>query len=335
MTDSNADDGGTDVRQLDRPRADPSSRYHAALKKSAEQFPLVTDALMRADRHRLRRWQQFIDPVDLQALELLLDFLMYASRTFEGSSETAEIAFLPARMADDARMSLESLLSGYLQLASDAMRDVLETELLVRDFVLDTAQIRRWCRADEDVLRKKFRPVHSRQRLANALGVDVKDVPGATDYEMHSKLLHVRPPLLPALSPVSGHEATHVLNAISDIMFHGASSVRAVTDLLNATGHEIHDPEATLAALNDASEDLDAALGATEAMAQLAANAISTTEHLRVWIFESGLVVSVNLDTKEPAFYALSRTDFRHLHREVSPEHPVSFELESLGDIES
>jgi len=215
------------------------------------------------------------------------------------------------------------------------MRDVLETELLIRDFVLDTAQIRRWCSADEDVLRRNFRPVHCRQRLATALGVDIKDVPGASDYEMHSKMLHVRPPLLPALSPASGHEATYVLSVISDIMFHGASSVRAVADLLNATGHDTPEPEATLTALIDAAEDLDAALRETDAMAQLTANASSATEHLRLWIFESGLVVSVNLDTKEPAFYALSRTDFRHLHREVTPEHPVSFELRSLGDVES
>jgi hypothetical protein len=319
----------------DPPKADPSSRYHAILQESAERYPRTTEDLMRADRHRPRRWQQFIDPVDLQAIELLLDFLASASRTLQGWDGTRGIAFLSARVADDVRMSLESLLSGHLQLASDAMRDVLETELLVRDFALDTAQIARWLSADDTVIRNNFRPVHCRRRQARALGVNINDVPGATDYRAHSQILHVTETFLPALSPAAGHQAIHVLDAIYEIMFHGRSSVRAIADLLNATGHNVANVGTTLTALNDALADLDRAHSATEAMATRIAESVSPNERVLVWIFESGLAVSFNRDTNQAASYSISRTDFRRLHREVSPEHAASFEMRSLGDLEA
>src|SRR5262249_54081698 len=153
-------------------------------------------------------------------------------------------------------MSLESLLSGHLQLAAAAMRDVLETELLVRDFSRDPRQIGRWLKADEKTLWQEFRPVKCRERQARALGVNKKAVPGATDYWAHSKLLHVGPSYLPALSPAAGHQAIHVIDALHDIMFHGASSVQAITDLLNATGSDAGDTDATLTTLRDALEDL-------------------------------------------------------------------------------
>src|SRR5690242_13642183 len=115
----------TDQRRIERPQADPSSRYHSILQESAESYPLATEALMRSDRHRPRRWQQFIDPIDLHAIELLLGFLACASDMLAKNSATTALFFVPTRIADDMRMSLEGLLSGYLQISSDAMRDVM------------------------------------------------------------------------------------------------------------------------------------------------------------------------------------------------------------------
>lgn len=287
---------------------------------------------MRADRHRLRRWRQFIDPIDLHAIELLLEFLTSASRELSESAETRPTVFLPARIADDVRMALESILSGHLRAATDAMRDVLETELLVRDFARDTAQIARWHTADEATLRKKFRPVHCRQRLASALHIDIDKVPGATDYKAHSMLLHVGQGIFPALSPAAGHQAIHVIDAISDIMFHGLSSVQAVGDLLIATHHAASGKDEAQAALEEALEDLRGADGAMNAMAKKAADAISANEKVEVRVFESGLVVSFNIDTKQTAFYKMSRTDFRHLHREALSAGATSFGLTPLDD---
>jgi len=331
--------GGNDdknERSLSQPQADPSSRYHATLRQSARSYPLTTEALMRADRHRPRRWQQFIDPVDLQAIELLLNFLTSASRSLGRISDTRDLTFLPARIADDVRISLEGLLSGYLQVVSDAMRDVMETELLIRDFALDPNQIEMWRDASEEVLRKNFQPRHLRQRQAKALQVAPTNVPGAADYRAHSELLHVRPPLLfprtPESGALAGHRVIRVLEAIAEIMFHGTSAVQALSLLLGATSHPVLDSDRALAALTIASEDLSQAGAAVEAIERLVAESLSNDEHRAVMLFESGLVVAVSPDTGGVEFYRTDRVDFRTFHRDVASNHAASFELTSLGE---
>jgi hypothetical protein len=286
---------------------------------------------MRSDRHRPRRWEQFIDSVDLQAIELLLNFLTSASNLLAGDSETSDLAFMPTRVADDVRMSLEGLLSGYLQIASDAMRDIIETELLIRDFVLNPEQIDRWRSADENMLRRRFRPVHCRQRQANALGVHITEVPGATDYEAHSKLLHVRPPLLFPRSPESGHRAIRVLDALTDIMFHGISVVEALAALFSAINRSIPYPVTTLTALWASRDDAGTARAATAGIELAVAEFFSASGHQIVRVFESGLVIVINQETSHADFYSTNRIDFRRFHRDVSEKHPAPFTLTSLG----
>ena len=145
-------------------------------------------------------------------------------------------------------------------------------------------------------------------------------------------MLHVGQGIFPALSPAVGHEAIHVIDAISDIMFHGLSSVQAVGDLLTATHHAPSGKDESLAALKEALEDLRGAESAMTAMAKRAADAVSPNEEVEVRVFESGLVVSFNLDTKQAAFYKMSRTDFRHLHRQALSAGVASFGLTSLDD---
>lgn len=318
------------------PRVDSSSRYHATLKESAKSYPLATEALMRADRHRPRRWHQFIDAIDLKAIDLLLKYLISVSRSLTEARETFDLAFLPYRIADDVRISLEGLLSGYLHVASDALRDIMETELLIRDFALDPSQIDRWRNATEDVLRKEFRPVHLRQRQADALGVDRKDVPGAADYSAHSKLLHVGPPLLfkrtPESGAMAGHEAINVLNVLSDVMYHGSSAVQALDLLLNAISQPGSDPAETLAALAAASEDLELARSTVEEIERRIAEGLAEGENLTATLFESGFVIVSNLDASKVSFYQTDRIDFRILHRGFSEDQPPSFTLTSLGE---
>jgi hypothetical protein len=320
------------------PRADSSSRYHATLEESAGSYPLATEALMRADRHRPRRWQQFMDPIDLKAIDSLLTYLISVSRSLNEAIGTRDLAFLPDRTADDVRISLEGLMSGYLQVASDAMRDIMETELLIRDFALDPSQIEKWRNASEDVLRKSFRPAHLRQRQAAALGVDIKDVPGATDYSAHSELLHVRQPLLyprtPESGAMAGHRAINVLDSLADIMYHGSSAVQALDLLLSAISHSGLDSAETLAALASASQDLELARSAVEALERNIAERLLEDGNLTALLFESGLVIAFNRDASKVSFYGTNRIDFRTFHRSVSKDQPASFALTSLDQDE-
>jgi hypothetical protein len=315
------------------PRADTSSSYYGMLQESAEHYPLATDALMRADRHRPRRWQQFIDPVDVHAIDLLLGFLMASSDALEASA-SPDLDFLPTRIADDVRMSFEGMLGGYLQVASDAMRDVIDTELLIRDFALDPRQIDRWLNADEGLLKREFKPVDCRQRQAKALGVPRDEVPGATDYRAHSQLLHVGRPLMFARSPESGHRASHVLNAVADIMVHGISAVEGLELLFAAINLSGPSPGASLAALQRALDDLTRARAVTERMERRAAESLWPSEKGEVLIFENGLVIAIGQDASKVDFYRTSRIDFRDFHRGVSDQQSASFELIPLQDTE-
>jgi hypothetical protein len=290
---------------------------------------------MRADRHRLRRWQQFIDSVDLQAIDLLLGFLISVSKSLE-ASELHDLAFLPDRIADDVRISLEGLLSGYLQVASDAMRDIIETELLIRDFSSDPDRITRWRNANEDERRHYFFTPRMRERQAKALGVPSAEVPGTADYRAHSQLLHVRPPLLFPRSPgpqtLAGLRVIYVLDALADIMRHGGSAVEALNLLLNTLDRSGPNPEQTLAALTAASDDAIRARAAVEAIERRAAESLRADGHRIAMLFESGLVIAFDPDTPRMDTYRIDRTDFRTLHRDISSEHAISFALTPLQD---
>jgi hypothetical protein len=315
---------------------DSISHYHAILEESATRYPLATEALMRADRDRLRRWKQFIDPIDLRAIELLLDNLLSTSDLLASStaSHKHRLARLPQRIADDVRMSLEGLLSGYLQVASDAMRDIIETELLIRDLALDPSRIAVWANASDDVLRRNFQPVHMRQRQASALGVAPKDVPGATDYAAHSKILHVGQPLFPRSAESgarAGHRVLDVLNALTDIMWHGTSSLRALRLLSAAVRVATPDPELAIAALDSSSDDLHKAHSAIEAIERNTLPSLNVGENGAGLLFESGLMIVIHPDAAKVDFYRTNRTDFRTFHRGVTAENSALISMTSLG----
>jgi hypothetical protein len=231
-------------------------------------------------------------------------------------------------------MSLEGLLSGYLQIALDAMRDAMETELLIRDFALDPAQINVWRNADEALLRRTFKPVDLRERQAKVLGVNVRDLPGSIDYASHSKLLHVAPPLLFARSPESGHQAKYVLDALGEIMYHGISAVEALAALFNAINRSAPDPAASLAALRSSFEDIRKARAATVGIELAVKEALSEEGYRSVFVHENGLIVAFREEGNRADFFGTERTDFRRFHRDVSPERSAEFALNPLGSSE-
>ncbi len=63
-------------------------------------------------------------------------------------------------------MCLEMLLSGLLASAIDAMRDVMEIELLLLDFTATPANGERWSTAGNDERWNRFRPGAIRRRLS-------------------------------------------------------------------------------------------------------------------------------------------------------------------------
>lgn len=96
------------------------------------------------------------------------------------------------RTARDFEAALEAGFSGYLSIAVDAMRDVLEATDLVLMFSTDIKLVDAWLGMPPDDNRK-FSPQKVRGRLHNK-GVKYKENSWATsDYKGHSRALHVNP----------------------------------------------------------------------------------------------------------------------------------------------
>jgi len=75
----------------------------------------------------------------------------------------------------------------------ESMRDVMEIELLIREFQNGPQRIQEWAQSDNATLKKKFAPGVLRQIHANRLGVKPQDLPEHSDYQAHSVGVHVTP----------------------------------------------------------------------------------------------------------------------------------------------
>jgi hypothetical protein len=73
------------------------------------------------------------------------------------------------------------------------MRDVMEIEFLLREFVSEPSNISVWLSCSPQERHNQFRPAILRQREARRRGVQTKDLSDSTDYRGHSELLHVTP----------------------------------------------------------------------------------------------------------------------------------------------
>jgi hypothetical protein len=78
-----------------------------------------------------------IDGARLAGVNALLLYLDRTVEKYETNEDLSKISFLVRRLVADFETAPEATLSGYLAVATDAMRDVLEIEYLLLDFVVD------------------------------------------------------------------------------------------------------------------------------------------------------------------------------------------------------
>lgn len=189
------------------------------------------------------------------------------------------------------------------------------------------------------MLWKYFRPSILRKRQAAALGVNPKEVPGATDYSAHSELLHVGKSLLfprtPESGAMAGYRVTHLLDSLAEIMYHGSSVVRALELLLGAIDCQGPSSREILTAIVAASEDLSRARSAVEAIEKIVADRLSRDGNVATALFESGFVLAFDHDANIFSFYRTNRIDFRSFHRSVSKDNPASFTLIPISTSEA
>jgi hypothetical protein len=175
----------------------PVSQYVDLISELHMSHPGIAATLIRAENLRATNIRQYHHGLRLRGLEELHQHLVRLDTSLLAHSEGSKLAGLVRRVRADFETALEAALSGYVYVATDSMRDVMEIELLLHDFRVRPHHLDLWLTGNRDVLRKKFRPAHLRERRAKDLGVHPQQVPERADYQAHSASLHVAPRAAP------------------------------------------------------------------------------------------------------------------------------------------
>lgn len=177
-------------------------RYGELLDVVSDLYPRLAVALRSAEEQRVERLRSYVDDVvRLKGLEQLFEFLDDASKAYLAGPTLAPLTFMINRTVADFETAIEASLSGYMGVAFDAMRDVMEIEALLLDFAVDQARIEEWLHADQKIRMKLYGPSKVRERLKGAgVAPFANDDFEPNDYRGHSEALHVTPPTL-SLSP--------------------------------------------------------------------------------------------------------------------------------------
>lgn len=167
--------------------------YEQLVAQLAELRPRTAAALGDAEQRRQEQLRTYLGGARLAAVEELLVHLDALATAWEADTALTTLAFLPARLADDFETAVEATLSGYLAVAADAMRDVMEIENLLWDFSSEPPLVEQWLTADARTLRRQFSADAVRKRLHKAGVGRYRTSAEAGDYRAHSASLHVTP----------------------------------------------------------------------------------------------------------------------------------------------
>jgi hypothetical protein len=165
-------------------------RYDQTLSELGKKHPRLERPLRHAEKNRETHLASYLTGARLAGLEELLRHLELTAKSLK-DGEGRGIAYLLTRANADFETALESALSGYANVAHEAMRDVMEIEFVLREFLEDPPSLEAWFKAPPKELHDRFRPALLRQRHANRQGKQPQDLSEATDYKGHSIFLHV------------------------------------------------------------------------------------------------------------------------------------------------
>lgn len=167
--------------------------YDAALAELALALPRLAAALHRAERQRAQRTASLLRGARFRGVDQMLRWLDDLVSAFAADDAVRRIAFLMHRSRADLETATEATLSGYVAIAADAMRDVMEIENLLLDFAVNPSHVDEWLAADRKALLGKFGPARIRDRLHAAGEGRYAASAESIDYRAHSAALHVSP----------------------------------------------------------------------------------------------------------------------------------------------
>jgi len=167
--------------------------YGGLVRQLALTHPALGRVLGTAQRHRTRLLRERFGGVRLLGVDELLAYLAELEAYWRADELLSPMSFLIARAEGDYETAIEATLSRNVATAADAMRDVMEIEILLRDFTLDPARACEWLDADDTVRIRRFRPAEVRRRVLGAVAASSPISPEIRDYRGHSIVLHPNP----------------------------------------------------------------------------------------------------------------------------------------------
>jgi hypothetical protein len=211
--------------------------YETLLDDLANRLPNLTGPLRAAHASRLRTLLLYEKGVALQGLDLAGQLLVDAQQATRQA--TPPIGFLILRLRAALAGAIEAMLSSYINVSTNMMRDVSEVMLLLRHFKNEPASIMVWYNANDRERHRQFSPFKLREAHAQRLGVSQVALPEVRDYSVHSALLHVSTASLPGIVwgiPQSNQTGFATELAIWDIYAHMTPTLDALSDVLAAMG---------------------------------------------------------------------------------------------------
>jgi hypothetical protein len=223
---------------------DHPSGYEQLLDRVRATAPKVGKALVRAYENRIKQLNRYLNEDTLgkyfpgsyfAGLEEVYAALEVIREMYERSEALKGISFLLKRVRADFESAIDAGLAGFNGVVLDTMRDVMEVEYLLRDFLHDKQQIRRWLNADRAMLIKEFGPAALRRRQAAACGTVPEKLPDVFEYRLHSEGLHVSPTFI--LDDLAGKGFTEAPNirgvefCFAEMFEHARRVILAAHDL--------------------------------------------------------------------------------------------------------
>lgn len=232
---------------------DPDDTYRQVLRLVSTNLCSLGASLVVANRVRGFRLFQCHTyfALDLAGLGEGRDHLASLSKLYGTLGDACDIAFLVDRAVDDIDLGFESLLAGRHGLVGDAMRDVMEIEMLLRDFAGDKDRLERWLKSDDRTRRREYAPAVVRRRVAEDLYPGkALDLPEAREYSAHSVALHPTPyrPLTGGREFCETTDPHTIHHLLGELVEHTARVIRAGYYFLGRlnTGIEPPDPSTDL-----------------------------------------------------------------------------------------
>jgi hypothetical protein len=156
--------------------------------------PVIGKPLSHARQLQDERLSFFLQETGrLQGLDCFSAFLQAVIAWSHRFEDLRAFTFLLQRAGADFVTAIHAVTTGFHAIAWESMRDVMEVELLIEEFLDSQSQLKVWAEADQSMRRTQFSHGALRKRKAARLGVKPSELPDAVDFAGHSMVLHVNP----------------------------------------------------------------------------------------------------------------------------------------------